>query len=353
MENDISRYRNIAALVVVLGAQFLLLAYQVKGRQDVPVVRFWASSGFAPVARGVSALRENTLGVVERYAGLASAQTDNIRLRAELDRLKLENQFLKNELHTANNAQALAMFQPTSPHKLLAARIIGTSTTPGSRVLFLDRGSRDGVRAGMAVITPDGIAGRIAAVQLGGAQLMLLTDLNFAAGVMTEKSRVQGVLKGQGHASVLVDYVQNEDKVEVGEMLFTSGDDWIFPKGLPVGLVKVSRRGRGLFKEIFVEPAGLARGLDSVLIVLHGVPQELEPPSSSAAPEAVKDAPPLAAPPGAPLPIDADKILQRYERVSEANGHRMGAGPAPNFALPAPAPTAAPPPPPAPAGVKP
>ncbi|MBM3792740.1 MAG: rod shape-determining protein MreC [Acidobacteria bacterium] len=348
MENDISRYRNIAALVVVLGAQFLLLAYQVKGRQDVPVVRLWASSAFAPVARGVSALRENTIGVVEHYAGLASAQNDNVRLRSELDRLKLENQFLKNELRTASNAQALAMFLPTSPQRLLAARIIGASTTPGSRVLFLDRGARDGVRERMAVITPDGIAGRIGAVRPGGAQLILVTDLNFAAGVITERSRVQGVLKGQGHASVLVEYVQNEDKVAVGEMLFTSGDDVDFPKGLPVGEVKISRRGRGLFKEIFVEPAGLARGLDSVLIVLQGVPQELPAPST-ATPESVKEAPLAVAAPGAPLPIDADKILQKYERISEANRHRMGAGPAPSFTLTAPA---APPPAP-PAGAKP
>ena len=352
MENDISRYRNIAALVVVLGSQFLLLAYQVKGRQDIPVVRFWASSGFAPVARAVTALRENTIGVVERYANLASAQTDNTRLRTELDRLKLENRFLKNELQTAVNAQALALFQPASPHKLLAARIIGTSTTPGSRVLFVDRGSRDGVQERMAVITPDGIAGRIAAVQPNGSQLMLVTDPNFGVGVISEKSRVQGVLRGQGHASALVDYVQNEDKVEVGEMLFTSGDDMVFPKGLPVGEVRVSRRGRGLFKEIFVEPAGLARGLDSVLIVLQGVPQEVPaPPSSAATADPVKEAPAMATMPGAPLPIDADKILQKYERVAGANGHRMGAGPAPNFTLPAAATPA--PVPPTPAGAKP
>ena len=353
MDNVISRYRNITALVLVLGAQFFLLAYQVKSHEELTPIRVWAMTGFMPVARLLDFTRNNTIGLVERYAGLVSAQSENGRLKSQLDTFKLENQFLKNELATADRARALAMFQATSPHRLLAARVVGTSTAPGSQVMFLDRGSRDGVRKGMAVITPDGIAGRVMAAQPTGSQVMLVTDTNFAAGVISEKGRIRGVVKGQGHASVLVDYVQNEDKLEPGETFYTSGDDWIFPKGLTVGQVKVSRRGRGLFKEIFVEPSGLQKGLESVLVMLEGLHQAVPPvfPAVSDPTEPVSQMMPPAgagesgnttAGGGKQLPIDADQILNKYERIGKAQGHRIGAGTVPNFAIDPPPPSPAP-----------
>jgi rod shape-determining protein MreC len=350
MDHVISRYRNITALVLIVGAQFLLLAYQVKSRKELTPVRAWAITGFMPVARILDFARYNTIGMVERYAGLVVAQSENTRLKTERDNLKLENQFLKNELATADRGRALAMFQAASPHKLLAARVVGTSTVPGSRVLFVDRGSQDGVKKGMAVITPDGIVGRITSAQPSGSQLMLLTDVNFAAGVISEKRRILGIVKGQGHASVLVDYVQNEDRVEAGEIFYTSGDDWIFPKGLPVGQVKLARRGRGLFKEVFVEPLGLQRGLENVLIMIEGVHQSVPPefpevndpaePVSRLAPPASAGEPSRSAPGGSrQLPIDADQVLNKYQRIGEAQRHRLGAGPVPDF-------TVSPPPPP-------
>lgn len=348
MDHVISRYRNITVLVLVVGAQLLLLAWQVKRQQELAPVRVWAVSGFMPVARVLEFTRNNTIGLVERYVGLMKAQDENTRLQTEVDKLKLENQFLKNELATADRGRALAMFQASSPHRLLAARVVGTSTAPGSRVLFLDRGRNDGVRKGMAVITPDGIAGRVTSAQPTGCQVMLVTDMNFAAGVISEKGRVMGIAKGQGHASVLVDYIQNEDNVEIDETFYTSGDDWIFPKGLPVGKVKVARKGRGLFKEIFIEPTGLQRGLENVLIMLEGVHQNVPPDATAegGAPEPISQIPPpqTAEPAQSATggskqhPIDADQVLNRYERIGKAQGHRLGEGPVPNFNIVPPVP---------------
>jgi rod shape-determining protein MreC len=354
MDHVISRYRNITALVLIVGAQLLLLAFQVKRGQELTPVRVLAVTGFIPVARLLDFTRNNTVGLVERYMDLMKAQSENTRLQAELDKFKLENQFLKNELSTADRGRALAMFQASSPHRLLAARVVGSSTAPGSRVLFLDRGSNDNVRKNMPVITPDGIVGRVTSAQPTACQVILLTDLNFAAGVISERGRVVGIAKGQGHASVLVDYVQNEDKVELNEVFYTSGDDWIFPKGLPVGRVRVARRGRSLFKEIFIEPTGLQSALESVLIMIEGVHQNVPPdfPTALNPAEPVSKMPPpratepaqSAAGGGKQQPIDADQVLNKYDRIGKANGHRLGEGSVPNFAItPPPATPAVPP----------
>lgn len=344
MDHVISRYRNITVLVLVVGAQFLLLAYQVKGRKEMSTVRVMALTGFTPLARVMDVVRDNTVGLVDRYAGLLQAQSENDKMRAELDKFRLENQYLKRELSTAERGQALAQFRATAPHRTVAARVVGTSTAPGSRVVFVDRGAADGVRKGMAVMNPSGIVGRVTAVQSGGAQVMLITDSNFAAGVISEKSHVLGVVKGQGHSAVLVDYVQNEEPLEVGEMFFTSGDDGVFPKGLPVGSVKIARRGRGLFKEIFVIPTGLDRGTETVLMVLEGVHQSVpgagpeekdaNPVSAAPGPQQQQQQQPTGTSAGNSVPIDADQVLRKYEGIGQAQGHRFGAGGVPNFLLP-------------------
>jgi len=122
----------------------------------------------------------------------------------------------------------------------------------------------------MAVVTPDGIVGKVVDAYPTASLVMLITDGNFAAGVVSEKNHVRGTLKGVGHSQCQVDYVQNEEKVDVGEWLYTSGDDRIFPRGFPVGQVTVVRTGK-TFKEIYVNPAGLQGGADEILIVLQGV----------------------------------------------------------------------------------
>src|SRR5208283_2848506 len=104
--------------------------------------------------------------------------------------------------------------------------------------------------------------------------VMEITDPTFAAGVVSQKNHVHGTLKGQGHAECLVDYVQNEEHVDIGEWFYTSGDDRIFPKGFPVGQVAAAQGGK-TFKEIYVAPSGMQGGVEEVLIVLQGVHQEV------------------------------------------------------------------------------
>ena len=112
---------------------------------------------------------------------------------------------------------------------------------------------------GMAVVTPDGIVGKVIAAYPTASEVMLITDPDFAAGVISQKTQVRGTLKGQGTPLCKVDYVPFEDKVEAGEWFYTSGDDRIFPRGFPVGVVKAVRPGQP-FKEILVEPSGMQRG---------------------------------------------------------------------------------------------
>jgi rod shape-determining protein MreC len=354
MEFPISRYRNLTVLLLVILAQLLLLGYQVKSNQDVRLIRVWAVTAVTPMARLLEAGRSNTVGVLENYFLLVGVRGKNRQLEAELGKLKLETQFLKTELATADRARALNAFQTRSPSRTIAARIIGSGSGANSKVAFVDRGSASGVMRGMAVITPDGIVGKVLAAYPTASQVLLITDPSFAAGVVSQKSLVHGTLKGQGHSTCLVDYVQNEEKVAPGELFFTSGDDRVFPKGLPVGAANVVRPGK-TFKEIYVVPSGFQSGLEEVLIVLEGVHQSL--PSTEASTQAAPMLPPppaetpadAAAPrTGVPaaLGTDADRLRDQYKRAGQAQGHvfgGVGSSP-PDFNRKPPAPPAATPP---------
>ena len=120
METLLNRYRNITFLLLVIFAQLALLAVQVKNDQDVRLFRIWTVTAVTPVARVVEWLRGGSTGFVKDYILLHDTHQDNRRLQAEVDRLKLENNFLKNELNTAERGKALAVFQERTPSKTLA-----------------------------------------------------------------------------------------------------------------------------------------------------------------------------------------------------------------------------------------
>src|SRR5215471_134482 len=273
MESLLNRYRNITVLLLVILAQLVLLAVSAKNDQDVRMIRVWMVTAVTPVARIVEGVRGGGSGFLRNYVLLHDTNAENKKLRAEVDRLRLENTFLKNELNTADRAKALQVFQAHTPSKTLAASIFGIGAGSNSKVLLVDRGTLNGVQRGMAVVTPDGIVGKVIAAYPTASHVQLVTDAEFAAGVTT-KNNARGTLKGQGTPQCRIEYVPFEDKVEVGDWVYTSGDDRIFPRGFVVGQVKSVRPAQP-FKEVLVEPTGLQRGLEDVLIIVEGVHQEI------------------------------------------------------------------------------
>ena len=158
MESLLYRYRNITVLLVVLCAQLVLLAWQVKNDKDVPLLRVWAVTAVTPVASAIEEVRHGTSGFFSNLFDRSNNGDQSRNLRAEMDRLRLQNQLLQNELESAQRVGAMAGFQARTPSKLKGARVIGGM---GSRSILLDQGTTAGIRKGMAVVTPDGIVGRL------------------------------------------------------------------------------------------------------------------------------------------------------------------------------------------------
>src|SRR5277367_4324302 len=330
MEFFLNRYRNLSVLVAAILAQLVLLAYQVKTNNDVRLIRVWAVGSVTPFARVIETGRSGISHFFSDYFVLLGVREENKRMKTELDRIKMDNQYLRAELSTADRAQSLAIFQKHSPSKTVAAKIIGNTTGVGAKVVLIDRGRNSGIEPGMAVITPDGIAGKVTKVFTTSSFIMLVTDQSFAAGVISQNNRVHGTFKGLGYeGSGKIEHVQNEQKVDQGEWFFTSGDDRIFPKGLPVGEVTTVRQGK-TEKEIFVTLSGFRNGLEEVLIIIEGVHAPI--PNAPVTNQTVR----LMAPPPVdtsaaapviqplqtgPVATDADRTKEQYRKLGEQTGH--------------------------------
>lgn len=352
MDTFLHRYRNVTTLLVAILLQLVLLGYQVRNDQDVPLVRVWSVSAVSPLASALDSVRGGIGGFFKDYVVLVDTQEENTKLRAKLDEALLENQQLRSQLQVAEVAESLRLFRESSTLETLPAQVIGNTTGNGEHVVLVDQGSRDGVRKGMAAIVPEGIVGKVVNVFPNASYVLLATDPSFAAGVISQNHRVVGTAKGLGETNLRVDYVPNEKVVEDGERWYTSGTDRIFPRGLPVGVATEVAIGASQ-KKIQLIPGGFARGLEALLIVTSGAHGEIPDPETN-----VSDAVPspddaaqeqdqvgsLAAPAqGGPMATDADRITERVRAIGEAQGHVFGerGNGAPNFNL-SPTSTAAP-----------
>jgi rod shape-determining protein MreC len=347
--NRYRSYRSLVVLVIVVMAQVLYLAYQVRTGRDERLIRVWAVSAVTPFSGIFEAIRHNTVGFMKDYFVLLDVREQNSKLKADNDRLRMENVFYRNQLATAEHARALTIFQARTPSKTVAARVIGNSTVSTAKAVFIDRGSTSNIEKGMAVVTPNGIVGKVAAVYLLASQVLLVTDSTFKVGVESQKGHIHGILDcSGGHCEV--EQIQNEEDVRVGEWFYTSGEDRVFPRGFPVGTVISAQPGNGM-KDVRLNLSGAPGGVEEVLVILDGVHQ----PIPTAALPDDKMVPPLPPPPpddkqvtgvpAGPGQTEADKTIQKYEQLGKEQEHVYGAmySNMPNYNIkPAPKPAAPP-----------
>src|SRR3990172_414062 len=256
MRAFVERYRHSSLLVAVLLGQLFFLAYQIKGDNDVRLIRRWAVAVIGPVEKAVRATVSAADSLLEEYVALYKDRQESKLLRAELTRARLRLHELKTRAEESDELAALLELKQSYPlAPLVAAHVIAASPAAATRTVLIDRGADRGLMPNMTVLTPAGGVGK------GGV------------GVRVADSQLAGVVKGTGGTQCRLDYIPNEETLAPGTVLYTSGQDQLFPPGLPVG--RITSVGPGeFFLEVAVEPAAPLASLDHVL-VLAGPPETL------------------------------------------------------------------------------
>ena len=277
MDTFLGRYKNLIVLAAVLFAQIIGLAIQVRRPAqsgETRLIRLWAVSAVTPVEKTVVHAQKWVYDAWTSYFYLRGVRRENRELRAEIERMKIDDARLSEDARMARRVQALLAFKEQYVESTIAAQVIGTSGSEQSRVLYIDKGSKDGIKPDMAVITPTGIVGKIMQVFPGSAQVLPINDQFSGVGVALKDTRLQGILKGAQNGATRLQYIMSDEKVEPGEEVITSGGDRIFPKGLPVGRVVTVEPGKDLFLNIRVVPAARLDQVEEVLVVTKIIDKE-------------------------------------------------------------------------------
>jgi rod shape-determining protein MreC len=283
-----SRHKSLVLLAGVIVLQVLLLAVQIKRDSQGRLIRVWTVGAVSPFERAGSYGFDWVRNIWHHYFALQNTTKDNEQLRHEIDTLKLQNAQLQGKAAEADRLAVLLSFrQSHADVPMITARVIGASAGAASQTIQLDRGERDGIKRNMGVITPDGVVGKVIESYANASQVLLLTDKESGVGAMLADSRIQSPVGGQGEPLLVMKYVPNDDSVNLGERVITSGMDRIFPRDLPVGFVIEIKSGNP-FKQIRVKPAANLERLEEVIVLLslHPLEMKKEGDASNAQPSA-------------------------------------------------------------------
>ncbi|MGH9467469.1 MAG: rod shape-determining protein MreC [Terriglobales bacterium] len=266
----------LGALVV---GQLLLLGYQVRrpDARGISSIRLWSAEAVLPAEALSEHFVSGTHHWLANYVTLRHAHEQNLQLQHQLIQLELQNQQLRQDVRDLPRLDALLGFQHGYGLATLPAQVISHGASVDAQAIYINRGRHNGLRRNMAVITPQGLVGKLSQVLGSSAQVLLITDPESGVGVAMGAKGVRGILHGLGAGRVEVENVLKDEPIAVGDQVVTSGLDQVFPAGIPVGTVTGVVLGNdGVFKKVKLKPAANLGRLQAVLIITAQLPEPAE-----------------------------------------------------------------------------
>jgi rod shape-determining protein MreC len=266
--------KNVFILALLILFQLVLISLQLPQHEESTYFEKAIFSIFSPVQHGVVSFFGGIGRLWKDYVYLKGARKENKRIKADLSRLENENNLLRVLLQKYRSEAEVRETLADLYDNVLPVRVIGFDTNSPYRSVTVNKGSMDGVRKDMFVLDKNGyLAGRIVEpVTLKESRIQLITDENSGISVYSEKEEAIGILSGDGKGNCLLKYIVSSDnRVALGERIFTSGFDEIFPRGIEVGWVVSVIQTSSLFKDILVKPSFDFENLDQMAVIMLDV----------------------------------------------------------------------------------
>jgi len=203
------------------------------------------------------------------YVWLVGARAENRQLKETVDRLSILNRSYEEARLENERLRSLVAMSENPDFYIIVARVSGRTPEFLANVLYVDRGSKHGVTINAPVLSGSGIVGRVVIVTEISSQVQLITNPAASIGAMLDESRTPGVLTGTGDPLLTMNFISATLPVKVGEAVLSSGLDGVFPKGMMIGEVVFSERGKDNFREIKVKPVIDLIRLEEVAILLN------------------------------------------------------------------------------------
>ncbi len=264
--------RSFLILGIIL-TLILILIVSTVGREDFKAPHKLALEVVGAIQAGFSRVISGFGNVWDGYIALVGVKKENKELLKEIHRLKAQNSnFLEAAATNVRLTKLLNMKESIAP-PTLPAEIIGKDPSQWFKTIIINRGSRDGVKKGMPVVTVEGVVGQVKNTAPHFSKVLLANDPNSAIDVSIQNNRVQGIIKGNGKGGFSLNYVLKNYDIEKGDRVITSGVGGVFPKGLAAGtVISVVKGRRGMFQQIEVEPDVDFSKLEYLIVILKENP---------------------------------------------------------------------------------
>lgn len=262
-------------VIALLLLNFILMAFDARDQNSGQrVIRTWTQTGADFVQSPVTTVTSAVSGYFTSVSNLRGAQDENEQLKQRVQELEVQVKQQTDLASENTRLRSLLELKEASKYRVLNATVIGRDPSVWFDSSIVDRGSLDGVKLNMPVVTNGGIIGRVTAVGPLTSQVDLVThNKSGLGGIIGQigESNALGVVAGTSKSDLLeMKYVPGSVTVELGQIVYTSGQDGIFPAGLKVGeIVSLESGSATTPHSIKIRPAATLQSMQEVGILLY------------------------------------------------------------------------------------
>ncbi len=268
-------------LLLLLG-NFVLMAFDARqANTQQRVIRVWTQTVADFVQSPVTFVSSAATNYLSSISSLRTAQSENDVLKQKIQELEVEVQDSKSLSVENERLKGLLLLKDSGGYKILGAQIIGRDTSAWFDTSIINRGSLDGVKLNMPIVTNGGLVGRVTAVSPLTAQIALITKDKAGLGAVVGAlgtSNALGVVTGNGKREILeMGYVPGSIEVKVGESVYTTGQDGIYPANLKLGeVIEVHADSASAPQQILIQPSAKLSAMQEVAVLLYEPPPRPE-----------------------------------------------------------------------------
>jgi rod shape-determining protein MreC len=271
------RSRSWALLFLAIIAIIALILHESGQLQPIEDL---AQYIIGPVQRSINSMVGGTADLFGTFRDARELRAENQQLREENSRLITENLRLKEfEAENATLRDLLRFTRNNPNYTMLAADVIGRDPSPYVSTIMINIGENRGLKPGMPVITGgSALVGRVLQVNPRTAKVQILEDVSSAVNAMIQGSRATGLVRGQPDGTLIMELIPQEEKVQPGDIVLTSGLGGDLPRALVIGQVsEVTRRDVDLFQSAALRPAVDLNRLEVVTVIMNFEPLSTQP----------------------------------------------------------------------------
>jgi len=264
------RYTLLIFIILLLLFALVLMSLRAKQRKGVEFFDALLMEVCSPFQKASTLVIKTVQGTFQQYIFLVNLEKENRDLKKKIAELQEENHRIKEITLANERLRQLLQFREKNSSSMIGAEVIGQDPSSWFKSVAIDKGERDGVKKGMAVVSPAGVIGQVLKTAPHYATVLLITDYNSAIDSIVQRTRAKAIVEGKGENRCQLKYLLRAEEVAVGDVVVTSGLGGNFPKGLMVGEIKkVDKKGHGVFQYAELVPSVDMTQLEEVFVIME------------------------------------------------------------------------------------